>query len=1044
VRHCIFAALSILSSGIYVGAATFGTVVPIGGHASDLALDESRGRLYIANFAGRRIDVMSTSTNTLGTAIPVSGTPGSIALSPDSRYLLVTNYGNCEITGTTSTPCDYLSQPTNVPELTVIDLVTNVRQTVTIPPTNNSTVKPIPPSIPLAMAFGGGTKALLVASTAIFLVDPTTTPPTFVQQAAPQVILTGAPLPTTFGTYPPEILNASTGVSGDGQTIIVLASEAADGSCTGDTPCVLLRYGVTSGSFTAIAITTTPVLGPRDVSVDQHGSNFVAGWGLYNPNFVLLAEFPYPTGSLNVGGHAYDWTHNLIYADIPSSNGAGPPVLSIAATDNLTINERINLQEDLAGRSIFSSNMNTLYAISNSGVTVFPVGSFATAHRVAAQQEQLLFLGTSCVNGPLTQTLYVYDLGGGQTDFTLSVPAGTNGITFSQSSGTTPANVTISVDPTAFQGQAGTTVVPLTIQSNGSIGIPNTVNLLINTEQPNQRGIIHSLPGKIVDLLADNPRGRIYALRQDTNQVIVLNSTNFSQLGVLRTGNTPTQMTFTRDNNYLIVGNDNSQIASVFDLNTLNASPFIVFPSGHYPRSVAVSTSSMLGLSRNAGTPPGLVDQVDFSTRTATTPSTLGIFCNTSPTCNSVANGIMIGSPSGATIFTAMNNGVVLLFDDGYQAFEAARQDLTSLAGAYGAISDTMFMAGGNLFNRSMVPDGTITGTTATSTILVANGNAFIVNGGASAAAPGALQEENITTPLPFNPVQTVEAPVTAASLTTPPVGQIGETILAFLRTAATIPSGSTIYLSVSGFTEIPATFNQPIPFPEISSVTNSANNGQTAPGSLITIRGGGLSASSGSAPGLPLPTTLDNTCATINNVPVPLISVSSSQIHAQLPYEIVGTANLVITSSGSRSGPFNFTVLPNAPAVFLSGTAGSLTNLPLIYRAANNQLVDFSNPIHPGDTLVMIATGLGQTTPAAVDGAAAPLVTLEHALVTPTVTLENTNLEVTFAGLMPGQVGTYQINAVVPHKIAAGAEVPLVIQQGSGSNAFTVRVVNP
>jgi uncharacterized protein (TIGR03437 family) len=188
----------------------------------------------------------------------------------------------------------------------------------------------------------------------------------------------------------------------------------------------------------------------------------------------------------------------------------------------------------------------------------------------------------------------------------------------------------------------------------------------------------------------------------------------------------------------------------------------------------------------------------------------------------------------------------------------------------------------------------------------------------------------------------------------------------------------------------------------------------------------------------------LDNTCATINNVPVPLISVSSSQIHAQLPYEIVGTANLVITSSGSRSGPFNFTVLPNAPAVFLSGTAGSLTNLPLIYRAANNQLVDFSNPIHPGDTLVMIATGLGQTTPAAVDGAAAPLVTLEHALVTPTVTLENTNLEVTFAGLMPGQVGTYQINAVVPHKIAAGAEVPLVIQQGSGSNAFTVRVVNP
>jgi len=33
-------------------AATFGSVVPIGGHAADIALDEPRGVLYVANFGG--------------------------------------------------------------------------------------------------------------------------------------------------------------------------------------------------------------------------------------------------------------------------------------------------------------------------------------------------------------------------------------------------------------------------------------------------------------------------------------------------------------------------------------------------------------------------------------------------------------------------------------------------------------------------------------------------------------------------------------------------------------------------------------------------------------------------------------------------------------------------------------------------------------------------------------------------------------------------------------------------------------------------------
>src|ERR1700685_2280001 len=89
---------------------TFGQVVPIGGEASDLALDPTRGVLYIANFTANRIDVMSLASNTIQTSINVAVQPNSIALSPDGHYLVATNFENAAAPGS----------PSN--SMTVIDL----------------------------------------------------------------------------------------------------------------------------------------------------------------------------------------------------------------------------------------------------------------------------------------------------------------------------------------------------------------------------------------------------------------------------------------------------------------------------------------------------------------------------------------------------------------------------------------------------------------------------------------------------------------------------------------------------------------------------------------------------------------------------------------------------------------------------------------------------------------------------------------------------------------------------------------------------------
>ena len=82
-----------LSVGTLVHAATFGRVVAIGGQASDLALDEARQVLYVANFTANRVDVVSLGTNSVQTSINVAPFPSSLALSPDGRYLVICHYG---------------------------------------------------------------------------------------------------------------------------------------------------------------------------------------------------------------------------------------------------------------------------------------------------------------------------------------------------------------------------------------------------------------------------------------------------------------------------------------------------------------------------------------------------------------------------------------------------------------------------------------------------------------------------------------------------------------------------------------------------------------------------------------------------------------------------------------------------------------------------------------------------------------------------------------------------------------------------------------
>src|ERR1700687_5682879 len=145
----LFAVAALAASALTpLRAGTFGTVVPIGGTAADIALDEARGVLYIANFGANRIDVMSLKDKTIQTSYNVAPQPGSLALSPPGQHLVIAHFGNFVAPGS----------PQNA--LTVINLNGLSRQTFALG---------FPP---LGVAFGNDGLALVVTSNEFMLFDP--------------------------------------------------------------------------------------------------------------------------------------------------------------------------------------------------------------------------------------------------------------------------------------------------------------------------------------------------------------------------------------------------------------------------------------------------------------------------------------------------------------------------------------------------------------------------------------------------------------------------------------------------------------------------------------------------------------------------------------------------------------------------------------------------------------------------------------------------------------------------------------------------------
>jgi len=200
------------------------------------------------------------------------------------------------------------------------------------------------------------------------------------------------------------------------------------------------------------------------------------------------------------------------------------------------------------------------------------------------------------------------------------------------------------------------------------------------------------------------------------------------------------------------------------------------------------------------------------------------------------------------------------------------------------------------------------------------------------------------------------------------------------------------------------------------------------APGSLFSIRGTALAASTQAA-SAPLPTELAGTQLLMNSIPLPLLSVSPTEIWFQVPFEASpGTTATLTVNYGSPFGGCSV-ILPisgRGPSFFWDNNGDVIS----IHQGFTG-LVTRQLPAQRGEVVTAYALGLGGVTPSVATGVQTPLDQLyplnwPFACYQGSPSQDGPPLDVPFAGLAPGMIGVYQLNIRMPDPLPSGTSLLL------------------
>jgi len=234
-----------------------------------------------------------------------------------------------------------------------------------------------------------------------------------------------------------------------------------------------------------------------------------------------------------------------------------------------------------------------------------------------------------------------------------------------------------------------------------------------------------------------------------------------------------------------------------------------------------------------------------------------------------------------------------------------------------------------------------------------------------------------------------------------------------------------------------------PAPAVNVNGVVDAAAyRGSLTAGGIASVFGTNLGSVITNAFTVPLPNAIEGTILTVGGRPAPLFFVSPTQINFQVPWELSGQtqASLQLTTPAGTSGPLTVSLRAGSPSIFTLDSSGIGQGVVTI--STTGQLAAAATPTPRGQYITIYCTGLGMVSNPPSTGATAVADPISSTLANATVTLGGIPATVNFAGLAPGFVGLYQVNALVPSSVAPGSAVSLVLSiDGVSSNTATIAV---
>lgn len=955
-----FLVLALLVSIPRVGTAQtgiFGTVTSLGETPSDVVLDELRGLLYLVRSNANRVEVYDYVNKKLLNPITVGTFPVSAAMSRDGATLYVTNatstsvsiirLGDNQVLNTLSLPVRpegiavgadgrvlITTQGTGLNNASQTLLLYDPRQDASL----QLSVVPSPAIISTANI-----------NQNVFLGLPITRFP-------------GKLMTTPDGNFIVGMVAINQNVNTAQTTMFVY--EVASGT--------ILRNRTVTGQSTVLAMSPDGARFMAGSSQYDFGTLNVRGiMNTANLPFTLAGAVGFPS-AVNFGGSvfspdgktlysAFNYTATLV-TQRPTSN-----ILFIGNPANLGVRLGIRMPESVLGKMVITADGSQIFALSESGFVTLPIGNLFDYPILDPESTQVFLATDPCNKGIARASLKISNLGKGK--LTYSVPALTPALVAQVSSGLAPSAITFTMDPgrvnvtrrpgTNVYGGNNGNAVAVNLSSLEAINIPNTIRVFMNYRLNDQRGLIFPIPTLanfinpargLRDILLDEKRNRVYISNSALNRIEIFDTVKQQFLDPLEVGQFPQNMEFSLDRDTLYVANTGGESIQTIDLASLTVTGNIEFPPT--PRN---AIQNPLTVDAMAMTLAGL----QFTTTTGNVWRTLGNQAVVRPgggvfNANGTVGGnrFMAATPGGeyAMLLASATGGLPgangYLFDATIDAYTSTRtvfqQSYVSYVAPVGAgPRGEYFLAGGLILGSSLTPIGGVERPGAVQFVAGQNGQVTQVSVSAGnrnvysvwpldsnrflrattpvrTVATAVTRDEERTT-LELVDIKTQSESVAGILPENPVFFVIGSTQQVNIpaRQMAVDSKGNVYMLTVSGLTLIPTTPTSSATAPTIPAGVRgvvNANDGTTniRVGSFITINGTGL-ATANAADSVPLPTVLGGSCVTFNDIALPIISSSPTQIVAQVPAEVRPGLNVVQVRSllnAQQSTPVTITVL--------------------------------------------------------------------------------------------------------------------------------------